>query len=330
MGNNKIAVVTGANGFVGSHLVDLLLEKGFIVRCIVRKNSDIKWLKGKKVEFFDCGLLNKEGLRKALADASFIFHAAGVVKAKRPNEYYRGNVETTQILLETAMEFKNNIERFVIISSQTACGPTRGDKPITEDDECRPITTYGRSKLEAERISHKFMNKFPITICRAPAVYGERDTEIFLFFRTFYMGLFTTIGFNKKLISLIHVSDLVNGILLAATNENGIGETYFIGSEKYYTWEEVGEITSSIINKKPFRVKVPHFAVYIIAIVAQFIAWFTSKAATVNIEKAKDITQARWICDTSKAIGELGYKQNIPLEKGLGRTIEWYKNMGWL
>jgi nucleoside-diphosphate-sugar epimerase len=330
MENNKIAVVTGANGFVGSHLVDLLLEKGFTVRCVVRKSSDLKWLKGKKVEFYDCGLLNKEGLRKALADASYIFHAAGIVKAKKPGDYYRGNVETIQVLLETAQEFRNNIERFVVISSQTASGPTLGEQPITEEEECKPITTYGRSKLEEERISHKYMNKFPITICRAPAVYGERDTEIFIFFRNFYLGLFTTIGFSEKLISLIHVSDLVNGIYLAAVNENGIGETYFIGSEKYYTWEEVGEITASVINKKPFRIKVPHFAVYIIAAIAQFISMFTSKAATINLEKARDITREKWICDTSKAVRELGYRQKISLEEGIERVIEWYKKMGWL
>lgn len=330
MVENKIAVVTGANGFVGSHLVDLLLEKGFLVRCVVRKQSDLRWLKGKKVEFFDCGLFNKDGLRKAFAGASYVFHAAGVVKAKRPDEYYRGNVETTQVLLETAQEFKNDIERFVIISSQTASGPALSERPVNEEDECKPLTTYGRSKLEAERISHKFMNKFPITICRAPAVYGQRDTEIFIFFRTFYKGLFTTIGFDKKLISLIHVSDLVNGIYLAAINELGIGETYFIGSEQYYTWEEVGETTSRIISKTPLHIKVPHFAVYTIAAVAQFISLFTSKAATVNIEKAKDITQARWICDTSKAVKDLGYRQKISLDEGIAKTIDWYKKMGWL
>lgn len=329
MGNNKIAVVTGANGFVGSHLVDLLLEKGFMVRCVVRKQSDLKWLKGKKVEFIDCGLLNKEGLRKAFTGASYVFHAAGVVKAKKPEEYYRGNVETTQFLLEIAQEFKNTLERFVIISSQTASGPTLGELPINEEDDCKPITTYGRSKLEAERITHKFMNKFPITICRAPAVYGERDTEIFIFFHTFYRGLFTTIGFNKKLISLIHVSDLVNGIYLSAVNENGIGETYFIGSEQYYTWEEVGETTSRILGKKPLHIKVPHFAVYAIAFIAQSISFFSSKAATVNIEKARDITQEKWICDTSKAVKELGYRQKVSLEEGIMRTIEWYKKMGW-
>lgn len=329
MEDNKIAVVTGANGFVGSHLVDLLLEKGYSVRCIVRKTSDLKWLKGKKVEFFDCGLLNKEGLKKALYGATYIFHAAGVVKSKKPDGYYRGNVETTQVLLETALEFRNTIERFVIISSQTASGPTLGEFAITEEDDCKPITTYGRSKLEEERISHKFMNKFPVTICRAPAVYGERDTEIYIFFRTFYQGLFTTIGFDKKTISIIHVSDLVNGIFLAATNDKSIGETYFIGSEIFYTWEEIGEICSRVMKKSPVHIKVPHFAVYTIALIAQFIAGFTKRAATINIEKARDITQSKWICDPSKAIKELGYKQNISLEEGIKRTFDWYKQMGW-
>jgi dihydroflavonol-4-reductase len=330
MENNKIAVVTGANGFVGSHLVDLLLEKGYVVRCIVRKSSDLKWLLGKKVEFFDCGLFDKEGLRKAFAGASYIYHVAGVVKSKNPNGYYRGNVENTQVLLETAEEFKDTIERFLIVSSQTAAGPTLGDVPITEEDECKPITTYGRSKLEEERISHKFMNKFPITICRPPAVFGERDTEILIFFKTYNSGLFTTLGFDKKALSLIHVSDLVNGFYLAATSPNGIGETYFISSEKFYTWEEIGSLTGKLLNKKALHVKVPHFLVYGISAVTQLLSNFSSKPATLNIEKARDITQAKWICDTSKAIKEIGYHQNIPVEEGLRRTLEWYKSVGWL
>jgi Nucleoside-diphosphate-sugar epimerases len=330
MENNKIAVVTGANGFVGSHLTDLLLEKGFTVRCVVRNTSDLKWLKGKKVEFYDCGLLNKVGLRKALAGASYIYHVAGVVKAKNPGGYYRGNVETTQVLLETAEEFKSTLERVLIVSSQTAAGPAKEGTMVTEEEECKPITTYGRSKLEEERISHKFMNKFPITICRPSAVYGERDTEIFIFFRTFYNGLFTTIGFDEKVLSLLHVSDLVNGFYLAATSEKSIGETYFITSEKFYTWEEVGGITSKIMNKKPLHIKVPHFLVYTIAAFAQILAKFTSKPATLNIEKAKDITQISWVCSASKAVKDLGFQQSVPLEEGIRRTFEWYKKMDWL
>lgn len=328
--SDKTAVVTGANGFVGSHLVDILLANNYKVRCIIRKTSNTRWLDGKDVEIFTCGLSDKEGLRKCFANTDYIFHVAGVVKSKKPEGYFYGNVELTRNLLETALEFKETIKRLVIVSSQTACGPSLNGKPITEEDECKPITTYGRSKLAEEKLALSFKEKLPITICRAPAVYGERDTEIFIFFQTFNKGLMTTIGFNKKLVSLIHVKDLVSGFLLAAESQNAAGETYFISSEKYYTWEEVGEVTSRVMQKKPFKVKVPHFIVYTIAAIAQFFSLASSKAATLNIEKAKDITQAAWICDTSKAIRDLGYRQNISLEEGIKLTVDWYKKMKWI
>jgi dihydroflavonol-4-reductase len=330
MDNKQTAVVTGANGFVGSHLVDLLLENNYIVHCITRKSSDLKWLKGKDVKIFDSGLMDKDGLRKAFQGADYIYHVAGVVKSKKPEGYFHGNVETTRVLLETALEFKDTIKKFLVVSSQTAAGPSHNGKVITEDDPCNPITTYGRSKLAEEELTKSFMNQLPITICRAPAVFGDRDTEIFIFFKTFSKGLMTTIGFDKKLISLIYVKDLVKGFMLAAESEKSTGQTYFISSEKYYTWDEIGDITAKVLGKNPIKIKVPHSIVYTIAAVAQIMAMFSSKPATLNIEKSRDLTRNAWICDTSKAIRELNYHQTIPIEKGIKRTCEWYKQQGWL
>ncbi|MCL6495811.1 MAG: NAD(P)-dependent oxidoreductase [Ignavibacterium sp.] len=330
MSNKQIAVVTGGTGFVGSHLVDLLLGKGYEVRCITRKSSDLKWLKDKDVKIFDCGLYNKEALKEIIRDADYVYHVAGVVKSKTREGYFRGNVDTTRTLIEATLESNSNLKRFLVVSSQTVTGPSLDGKPVNEETECRPITTYGKSKLEEEKLVLSFKDKLPITICRAPAVYGERDTEIFIYFKTFSKGLTTTIGFNEKKLSLIHVLDLVNGFYLSATNEKSKGQIYFISSEEFYTWPQINKITSKIIGKKPVVIKVPHFLVYTIAAVAQFAAMFSSKPATLNIEKAKDITQQYWICDTSKAVRELGYRQNISIEEGIKRTIEWYKKMNWI
>lgn len=330
MQTQEIAVVTGANGFVGSHLVDNLLSKGLKVRCLVRKSSNLRWLDGKNVEIFNSGLSDKDGLRKAFKDANYIFHVAGVVKSKTAEGYFKGNVDTTRNLLEVALESKSSIKRFLVVSSQTVSGPSTEGKPVNEKTECNPITTYGRSKLEEEKLALSYKDKLPITICRAPAVYGERDTEIFIYFQTFNKGLTTTIGFNKKELSLIHVVDLVEGFYLAAMSEKAVGQIYFIGSEKFYTWQEINSITSKVLNKKPIIIKVPHFLVYTIASVAQFFAMFSSKPATLNIEKAKDITQQYWTCDTSKAIRDLGYKQKISIEDGIKRTCDWYKEMKWI
>ena len=330
MNNKPIAVVTGANGFVGSHLADLLLDKNYSVRCITRKTSSLKWLDGKDIEIHNCGLMNKDGLSKAFKDAEYIYHVAGIVKAKKPEDYFKGNVDTTRVLLEAALEHRESIKRFLFVSSGTAAGPSLNGKQVTEDMEPKPITTYGRSKLAAEELIKSYMDRLPVTICRAAAVYGERDTEILIFFKTFNRGLMTTIGFNKKLVSLIHVKDLVRGLYLASINDKAVGEIYFITSEKPYSWEEVGDSTYKVIGKKPLTIKVPHPAVYGIAGIAQFFAMFSHKPATLNIEKARDITQKAWISSADKAFKDLGFSQEISLEDGIRRTIDWYKKMKWI
>ena len=325
-----VAVVTGANGFVGSHLVDHLLEKNYEVRCIVRKSSDLKWLNGKDIKIFDCGLLDIEGMSKAFQNADYIYHVAGVVKSKKPEGYFKGNVDTTKALLDAACMNVSTLKRVLVVGSLTTVGPSTNETPADENIIPKPITTYGRSKLAQEELANSYKGKLPITICRAPAVYGERDTEIFVFFQTFNKGLMTTIGFDRKAISLIHVRDLVEGFVLAAQSEKAKGETYFISSDKYYTWDEVGEVTGKIMSKKPFKVAVPHPVVYSVPAIAQFLSLFSRKPATLNLEKAKDITQHAWICSTSKAAKDFGYRQKISLEQGIERTVNWYRQMKWL
>lgn len=330
MNEKLIAVVTGGNGFIGSHLVDFLLEKNFDVRCIVRKSSDLRWLENKNITIFDCGLFDKDGLRKAFKGANYIFHIAGVVKAKNEEGYYKGNVEATKVLLEIAAEEKSSIKKFLIVSSQTVSGPSLNGKPVTEEMECNPITTYAKSKYKQEQLVLSYKDILPVTICRAPAIFGERDTEIFIYFQLFNRGLTTLIGFDKKVLSLLHVADLVEGLYLAAVSENSNSKIYFISSEKFYTWDEVGKITSKVLKKKALKIRIPHFIVFLVAAIAQFFAIFSSKPATLNIEKAKDLTQHAWICDTSKAVRELGYHQKISIEEGIKRTCEWYKQMKWI
>lgn len=325
-----ISVVTGASGFVGSHLVDKLLSEGHHVKCILRKSSSLRWLKDKPVEIINCGLLDKDSLRNVLKDADYLFHVAGVVKAKTNNEYLNGNVETTRVLLDVVSEVNTSIKRIVIVSSQTACGPSLDGKPCTEETKEHPITRYGKSKLAQERLAMSYSDRLPISIIRAVAVYGPRDTEIYLVFKTYKQGLLGLIGFNKKLVNIVHVLDLVDGIYLAAITDRAKGQIYFIGSQEYYDWIQIGKAISNAMDKKALTVRVPHLIVYIVAFFAEFFSLFSSKAATFNIEKARDFVQQYWTCDVSKAVNELGFRQNISLEKGMKETVAWYREMKWL
>ncbi len=328
--NKNISVVTGANGFVGSHLVDYLLEKGDEVHCIVRKTSSLKWLEGKNVTIHDCGLFDKDELKKVLNNVDYLYHVAGVVKAKKEEGYFNGNVKTTRNLLDAVVEVAPKIKRVLIVSSLTASGPSKLDNPVTEETQTNPITTYGRSKVAQEELVATYMDKLPITIVRPPAIYGDRDTEIYLVFKTYKQGLMTLVGFNHKELSIIYVKDLVRGIYLAATKEIAKGETYFISSKEFYNWPQIGKVIHNAMGKGAITLRLPHFLVYTVATFAQFFSMFSSKPATFNLEKARDFVQEAWTCDTTKSQKDLGFVEQYSLEDGMKHTIEWYKREKWL
>ncbi len=330
MKNKNIAVVTGGTGFVGSHLVDLLLNKGFEVRCITRKSSNLRWLKNKEVEIYDCGLFDKDKLKDVIKGANYLFHVAGVVRSKTKEGFFKGNVDTTKNLLEVTAEVNPDIEKIVIVSSLTACGPSPDGKPVTEETEPRPITTYGRSKLEEEKVAKSYMDKLPITICRAPALYGERETDIYAMFKSFQKGIMTLVGFNNKKLSLLTGRDFVNGLYLAALSDKTSGEIYFVSSEEIYDWNMISDEMEKAIGKKAIRIRIPHFIIYIVGAIAHFFNFFTSKPATFNLEKAKDFVQENWTCDVAKAKRDFNYKQQISLSDGMKNTVDWYRKSGWL
>ncbi|MEO8447108.1 MAG: NAD(P)-dependent oxidoreductase, partial [bacterium] len=172
------ALVTGATGFVGSHLVDRLIEKNYEVYCLKRKTSSTKWLDGKNVKFVEGDLFSNEALGNCIREMDYVFHVAGLVKAKTKQGFYHGNTEATKNLLEITYKVNPGIKKFIFISSQAAAGPTLTDKPKDENDKPEPITTYGITKLKAEEEVEKYKDKFPVTIIRPPAVFGPRDTEI--------------------------------------------------------------------------------------------------------------------------------------------------------
>ncbi len=324
------SLVTGGNGFIGSHLVEHLLRKGHQVRCLVRKSSDLRWLRDLKVEFVYGDLFDLNALGEAVKGVDYVYHSAGVTKAKKPDGYYRGNTTGTRNILHAALGHAPKLKRLVQISSQTAAGPSPTSTPINEDVTPHPITTYGKSKWKAERECVLLMPKLPVTIVRAPAVYGQRDKDIFEFFNTMSKGLQPMVGFSEKLVSLIHVTDLVRGIVMAGESERSMGQTYFISSSRLYGWKEIGEVARTALGRGAFRIRIPEAGVYVIAAFAELFSLFSSAPALINFEKARDMVQDYWTCDSSRAKRDFGYEQKVTLEEGISATVAWYRAQGWL
>jgi len=167
------ALVTGASGFIGSNLVDRLLPEGVSVKCLVRRRSNLAWLKHLPVTLVTGDFQEPASLAPAVADTEVVFHVAGATRAPRRALYFRGNFEATRNLLRACENYGPADQKFILISSLAAAGPSEG-VPLTEDQPPRPVSAYGESKLWAERAVLEFSQKRPATIIRPPAVYGPR------------------------------------------------------------------------------------------------------------------------------------------------------------
>lgn len=326
------ALVTGATGFIGSHIADLLHKKGYDVVCTVRSSSNMRWLKNKPYSLAETSLSDKQGLIKALDGVDIVFHVAGLTTAKNEAEFMKGNRDGTRTMLDAVLHAAPNITRFVHVSSLAAVGPAESlESPVTESTPFHPLTAYGRSKKAAEDEVMKEQSRLPITIIRPPAVYGQRDTEILTFFRAVKSGIAPLIGFDEKRVSLIHGLDLSRGIIEAGESPNTVGKPYFISSKKYYTWEEIGKTTQAAFGKKSIVfVRIPHPVVFALAGTAGFLNRFSSKPGVLNYEKGIDITRQFWICSIENAERDFHFKEEISLQQGIQQTIEWYKQQGWL
>ncbi len=330
------AYVTGGTGFIGSHLVEQLVDQGYHVTCLIRKTSNLRWLnhlltaKSPQVELVIGDLHDSDVLAQHVRDADLVFHLAGLTKAPDAATYDRVNAGGTERLIEACLGARTNLDRFVYCSSLAAVGPSCDATPNTEDVTPQPLTDYGSSKLKGEMVVRECADRLPITIIRPPAVYGPRDTDIFLFFQMINRGVMPILGDADKLLSLVHVKDLVAGIYTAAVSERAIGETYFLTDGDIHTWMEIERIIADALEKYTFKVKVPFFLLDFLSIVTEAAAKISRQTPTLNRQKVRDLKQRFWICDSTKAQKELGYRPNYFLEKGIQETADWYRANGWL
>ncbi len=323
------ALVTGATGFVGSHLAELLLDEGWEVAALVRAPKRKSWLDLiPAVRKIEGSLEDPASLAAAAAGADYIFHAAGLVKARSEGEYLRTNGDGTRAMVEAALKTAGSLKRFVYISSQASAGPAEGRVPVTEKAMPRPITPYGRSKLTGERAVLERAKDLPATIIRPPAVYGPRDRDIFIYFKLASLGIVPIVGRPDRILSLVHVLDLVRGILEAALSSRAEGETYFITSGDH-DWKELSQAVSRAVGRG-FRIRLPGAILAAAAYLAEAAGMVTGRAVTLNRYKAREILQDAWLCSRQKAAGDFGFQPRWSLEEGMGATAAWYRKEGWI
>ncbi|MEW6365312.1 MAG: NAD(P)-dependent oxidoreductase [Acidobacteriota bacterium] len=324
-------LVTGATGFVGSHLVDSLIQGGASVSVLVRRNSNLQWLRDKPVQLLRGDILDAitAEVTEVLKRSTYVFHAAGAIMALRREDYFKVNADGTRRLLAALRNANGPLKRFVLISSLAAAGPGTGDALIGEDQEPHPVSWYGSSKLEAERIAHEYGPSVPFTIVRPPPVYGPRDYALLPVFRLLKRGLTPVVGRGSQT-NFVYITDLIEGILLAARSEQGRGEIFHIGALENCSATLVLNRIVAAIQRKTITLPIPMPLVYLAALFSEIRMRMTGTPEILSFQKLAELKQANWSMDISKARRILHYDPRVSIEEGGRLTYEWYQRAGWL
>lgn len=322
------ALVTGATGFIGSHLAERLLKEGHNVSCLVRDTSDLKWLKGLNVQLFRGDCTEIDSLEDCVKHCDYIYHLAGLTKTAQRKEFYAANTKGTENIIAAAAKNSPNIKKFLYLSSLSALGPSRNGRLPDERHEPRPVSDYGRSKLEGEKAVLKYSGAVPVTILRPAAVYGPRDREFFIIFRFIKKEVMPYWGSGH--VSLVHVDDLVDAILLAAEHKNSEGKTYLVSDGTVHSNEEIINEISSVLEARVLKLKVPKSLLPAIGFFGELISKIMGKSSMVNSDKLKELQYSDWVCDISRAKKDLNYSPRIELKEGMKGTGEWYRTHKWL
>lgn len=322
--------VTGATGFVGSHVVEGLIDAGHEPLCLVRETSDTEHLDDLGVETYLGSLDDIEGLEGAVTSADAVFHLAGIVKAKQPEDFYRINGDATEALADLCADSSGTLERFVYVSSLSARGPcfSPGTEPIQEPPE--PVSHYGRSKLRGEEGTLEHAESMPVTIFRPPPVYGPRDYEMFRVFQGASMGVAPIYGGGEAKLSVVHIFDLVDAIVTSLETDHPSGAVFPIDDGSYYSWKDLVRAAGKPFGKQPMTIPVPPFLFDVGARASELWGKLTGQAMMFTRDKLAEMKQPNWVCGHRDLTELLDWSPDWPLERGAEQTAKWYVEHGWL
>jgi len=324
------ALVTGATGFVGRHLVERLLAAGLEVACLTRPTSNPAALDGLPVERRIATLDDPAALARAVRGIDYVFHAAGLTRARTLTEYMSVNADGTSHVLDALLAENANLRRFVYVSSLAATGPAQSAEPPDESATPHPADHYGASKLAGERIVLEHADRLPVTIVRPPAVYGPRDANFLPLFRMVVrLGRVPIVGKPSKQVAFVYATDLAEGLRLAAMSPQAVGRTYFIASG-IHTMSEVVQAVCSALNMRPRMLRVPALLALLAGEVGQIKWAITGRPQIVSRRKIRDLLHPWWTCFWNRARDELGYREAVGLTEGMRLTAQWYVQNGWV
>lgn len=326
-GSGRIVLVTGATGFVGSHIAEALLRAGWSVRCTVRPTSDTRWLEHMRCERVTARVERAAEVDAAVTGAVAVVHAAGLTRARSPREYRRVNVEGTEHITEAAV--RAGVRRLVLVSSLAARGPDAGAEET--GSAAAPSSAYGRSKLDGERrVADRISGTgTEAVILRPGGVFGPRDTDLLPLFRMARYG-WVPVPAGAGPVQPVFVTDVATAAARALeADAPGIGP-YPVAGAEVVTWETVAEGLGHGVGRPVRAVRLPAVLFETAGAGAEAVARLLARTPAFDRRRARDLARLRWTCRIDATERALGWRPAVGLADGLARTGEWYRERGWL
>lgn len=320
---DRRVLLTGGTGFLGSHVAEMLCDRGYSVRATVRKTSDTRWLDGLPLDLVQVDLSDPSDLGAALAGVGSVVHVGGLTRANDPAIFHRVNAEGTGHLAAAAAAA--GVERFVYVSSLAARGP---------DGSSGPTSEYGESKLGGElRLAElAAAGKAPpiVRILRPGGIYGPRDSDLLSIFRMARRGLIVIPSSDVRL-QPVHVRDVTTSVIraLETTDAEDPGPLPVMGSE-ILGWTDVAEAIGNAQAGRARVVRLPGSAFMAFGVVGEFAARFTSGAPVFDRRRAADLTRVTWTAGIEATGRALDWIPETDLARGMAETTAWYIEQGWI
>lgn len=319
-------LVTGANGFIGSHLVRELLKRGHEVIGLVRKTSDLSSLDGLPVALHIGDVRDSATLGVPMQGVEYIYHLAAALLVTSQDEFAKTNTMGTQNILEAAEKYaRPTLKRFLYVSSQAGAGPASGTTPIDETAERHPVSWYGMSKMKAEDTVMGYKDRLPVTIVRPAAVYGERERDISQTFEIIDSRIQPKLGILTKYTVMVYVEDLVAGFIAAAESENSLGQAYFLNHPDILTTSQVTKTIAASLGKPGgLMIPIPLPLIALTAPLAEAVYHFSRERPATTRDKVRELMQRFWLADPSKARRDFGWEAKFSLLSGMKLTTAYY------
>jgi len=330
-------LVTGASGFVGSHVVKALAERKISTHVLLRQSSSVDGLRGLSVELRHGSLSNQDSLREAVRGVDVVIHVAGAVTAPSREAFFEHNAEGTRRLLEAIAECAPDLKRFLLVSSLAAAGPSLDGNPRSERDVSRAVSAYGESKYAGERYVQNFAERFPCLIVRPPMVYGPRDRGVLTIAQAAAKGWMPLLPseppIESKIYSQIYGEDLARGIVelaLSAATGWTSGEAFYLSSHEHVTQEQIFQTMAEALEIRLRRVSVPAWAIRVAAQLAGLMGQLTGKSYPLNPDKVPELLAPAWLCSSERAKQVFGFQARTSFRDGIFATVKWYREQGWI